>query len=309
MEVVIPLASYYLDIKGPVMQIKTSISTVNDTSFLLKKIAHFWDKISVGWKEIWGPHIHHGYYDTSDPITPVAAQECLIERLCELVKPCSQDFILDVGCGMGGSALYIAEKYHSSVVGISLSQRQLTMARDSYFKTNHHQTVPFVEFRMEDAHTLKSFTDNTFDIVWSLESCEQFYDKRLFIQQANRVLKPGGKLMLATWCSDQELYQGTLAKNYLSLCKAFDLPYMPTMNWYAEVLNTQFSLHIKEDWSNKVKDSWDIGIAQLRKHSLLSLLSIGGWTGMWFVRQLKQMSHAFQSGQLQYGVFVAQKQI
>ena len=47
------------------------------------------------------------------------------------------------------------------------------------------------------------FEDRSFDFVWSLESGEHMPDKAKFLQECYRVLKPGGKLMLATWCHRQ----------------------------------------------------------------------------------------------------------
>jgi len=44
------------------------------------------------------------------------------------------------------------------------------------------------------------FPDNTFDIVWACESGEHMPDKEAYINEMMRVLKPGGKFVMATWC-------------------------------------------------------------------------------------------------------------
>ena len=134
---------------------------------------------------------------------------------------------------MGGTSIYLANKYQAIVTGITLSQKQVDLATQQA----HSIKIQNVEFKIEDALSLASMANNSFDIIWSLESCEQFYDKHLFIQQAHRVLKPGGKLMLATWCSDKDEYINEFAKKYQQLCNAFDLPYMPTIKYYHELLN------------------------------------------------------------------------
>ena len=291
------------------MEVRTDAAIINNHSAILNKIAHFWDNISSGWKEILGSHIHHGFYDANEQrqVSVLSAQEKLIEKLANLLNLKKQDRVLDVGCGMGGSAIYLAKQYQVQVIGITLSQKQVDIARASLQEKENPGPMMLVTFLKEDAHTLANFTDNSMDVIWSLESCEQFYDKTLFIQQAHRVLKPGGQLMIATWCSDQDAYHGALAKNYLTLCKQFDLPYMPSLSWYTKVIASFFQINRVEDWSDKVKDSWDIGLSLLKNYSFWHLLKHGGLTSIRFVMSLKRMSRSFQEGQLRYGVFLATK--
>lgn len=286
------------------MTIKTSQPLISNQEQLLTTIARFWDKTSLGWRAIWGPHIHHGYYDGIETISPLIAQERLIDKLSSLVGISPHDQILDVGCGMGGSTLYLAKHYHAHVEGITLSKKQIAIAYQSAIAENINHVV----FKIEDAHQLKSYDDEHFDIVWSLESCEQFHDKLQFLKQAFRVLKPGGKLMLATWCSDKEEYHGFLAKQYRKLCMAFDLPYMPTLEHYTTLLKSVgFDLTLCEDWSLQVAKSWDIGLQMSQTFSFIKLFKLGGIRGLRFLRQAYLMRDAFQQKRVRYGVFIAVK--
>lgn len=284
--------------------IKTNQPLLHHHEKVTRKIADFWDQLSEGWHTLWGPHIHHGYYETNSSLSPRDAQEKLIEKLINLLDVVPQAHILDVGCGMGGSSLYLAKNYDAIVTGITLSPKQVEMARNNAQKNNIHQ----VTFQVEDALRLNSFSDNSFDIVWSLESCEQFFDKNKFIHEAYRVLKPGGQLMLATWCSNREEYEGTLEKKYKKLCLAFDLPYMPTIECYRALLTAQkFTVKFALDWSLFVKQSWDLGLSLLNAFSFLQLIKMGGWNGFRFTKKIKLMRDAFHQNQVQYGVFIATK--
>jgi len=270
---------------------------------ITREIADFWNKTSQAWQTIWGPHIHHGYFETHRE-TPVEAQEKLIEKLLAQLKISREDKILDVGCGLGGSSLYLAKKYDATVTGITLSQKQVDMATQLAGKDRMEN----VSFKVEDAQSLASFADNSFDIVWSLESCEQFYDKRMFIQQAFRVLKPGGRLMLATWCSGADEYAGLEAKQYRKLCLALQLPYMPTIDSYTKLLQQQgFVIRQVLDWSANVKETWVVGLASLRTFSFLKIFRMSGWRGLLFARQGKLMHEAFDQQRVRYGVFLAGK--
>lgn len=286
------------------MFIKTDSPLAHNRASITKKIASFWDRTSEGWKMVWGPHIHHGFYENNESITPLQAQEKLIHKLENLITILPHYRILDVGCGMGGSSLYLAKKYQAHVAGITLSNQQVLMAQEQA----KVDAVRNVSFKVEDALSLSSFENESFDLIWSLESCEQFYDKRLFLMQAHRVLKPGGKILLATWCSESEIYYASLANKYKKLCIAFDLPYMPTIDHYSQLLKeTNYTINETYDWTEFVKKSWEIGICNLKNFSLVQILKKVGWRGLCFSQQLKLMQNAFLEGRVKYAVFIATK--
>jgi MPBQ/MSBQ methyltransferase len=51
------------------------------------------------------------------------------------------------------------------------------------------------------------FPDNTFDIVWACESGEHMPDKKRYVEEMARVLKPGGRIVIATWCQVRFAYK------------------------------------------------------------------------------------------------------
>lgn len=286
------------------MLIRTDEVLIPNREQISHQIAKFWDQISEGWRMVWGEHIHHGYYENNQQLTPKEAQEKLIEKLCARLPISAGMQILDAGCGMGGSSMYLSEKYAAHVLGITLSSKQASIARQQAEERN----IKNVTFKVEDALALSSMQDNSFDLVWSLESCEQMFDKALFAKQVFRVLKPGGKFLLATWCSSQNSFVGQLAKKYKKLCLAFDLPYMPTTEWYSAMLvKQQFILTEVLDWSHFVKKSWDIGISLVNAYSFFRILKMAGWRGWRFAQQVKMMQEAFHTGRVHYSVFLAEK--
>lgn len=286
------------------MKIKTCQPLMKNHIEITQLISTFWDKISLAWRDIWGPHIHHGFYEDDHAISPIEAQELLIEKITNLLTIRPQARILDVGCGMGGSSLVLAKKYNANVTGVTISAKQRSIAEHQAYVEN----VQNVNFKIENALSLSSIANKSIDIVWSLESCEQFYDKNLFLKQAFRVLKPGGQLMLATWCSSQEEFENQLAKKYRKLCYAFDLPYMPTFEHYQTILkNNGYNLKQTLDWSHYVEKSWDMGISLVNAYSFFQLLKKGGWRGLQFAKQIKLMRDAFRNGTVKYGVFIATK--
>jgi ubiquinone/menaquinone biosynthesis C-methylase UbiE len=103
--------------------------------------------------------------------------------------------VLDAGCGVGGSAFFMAETRACKVSGITLSEKQLAFAKDQNAKKNLGQLV---DFSLQD-YTQTNFPDETFDVVWAIESLTSTPHKRTFAQEAMRILKPGGVLVLADY--------------------------------------------------------------------------------------------------------------
>lgn len=105
--------------------------------------------------------------------------------------------MLDVGCGVGGTSRFIAKKLgrNAQVTGITLSPNQVKRATE----LAKEQGVDNANFQVMNALDM-DFPDNSFDIVWACESGEHMPDKEAYINEMMRVLKPGGKFVMATWC-------------------------------------------------------------------------------------------------------------
>jgi MPBQ/MSBQ methyltransferase len=152
----------------------------------------------------WGEHIHLGYYGPDVKYKYKPLQEAQFAFIDEMMKfggidPATDGNakVLDVGCGFGGTSRYLARALgpSSTVTAITLSPKQAERATELAVEQN----TPNVKFMVEDALNM-SFPDNSFDIVWACESGEHMPDKKKYIDQMMRVLKPGGKFVMATWC-------------------------------------------------------------------------------------------------------------
>src|SRR4028119_1749108 len=93
---------------------------------LTSQIQQFYDASSGVWEQVWGEHMHHGYYgaDGKEKKDRRQAQIDLIEELLKWSGVQQAENILDVGCGIGCSSLYLAEKFNATATGITLSPVQ-----------------------------------------------------------------------------------------------------------------------------------------------------------------------------------------
>lgn len=99
--------------------------------------------------------------------------------------------VLDVGCGLGGSARYIANEYGCSVTGIDLTDEYVDVANRL---TEFVKLQEKVSFRQGSAIDLP-FDSGIFDVVWTEHTQMNISDKEKFYGELSRVLKPGGRLV------------------------------------------------------------------------------------------------------------------
>jgi arsenite methyltransferase len=114
-----------------------------------------------------------------------------VEATNTLIALChigDSSYVLDVGCGVGVTPIYIAKKYGCRVVGVDISEK---MVEHSQERAGREKVTDRVEFRVADAQDLP-FEDDLFDAVIT-ESVTAFpEDKQKAVNEYTRVTKPGG---------------------------------------------------------------------------------------------------------------------
>ena len=108
--------------------------------------------------------------------------------LASLVTPTKSTHILDVGCGIGGPARYLASMYGCQVTGIDLTNRYIEAA-NMLTKLCHLDSL--VNFSQANALNLP-FNDNSFDIVWCQNVTMNIENKVAFYDEMSRVIVNGG---------------------------------------------------------------------------------------------------------------------
>lgn len=111
--------------------------------------------------------------------------------LDELIRKTGIDadtYVLDIGSGVGGPAIYIAEKIGCRIMGIDISDVGIERARKF---ANDSSLSDRVTFHLGDAMEMP-FPDSIFDVAISIDVMNVFKDKEGLFRQVIRVLKPGG---------------------------------------------------------------------------------------------------------------------
>jgi len=202
---------YPLSIPSAIKAIKRPLTKTYDTltnkprtpEELKLGIAAFYDKSSELWEDVWGEHLHHGYYDPPDRTDHVQAQVDMVDKLLDFADINSADVInaIDVGCGLGGSTRHIANRFPNckQTTGITLSPFQEKRGNELCVNS---KIADRAKVMVADALSMP-FPDDSFDLVWSLESGEHMPDKKKFVSELLRVANKKGtgesKIIICTW--------------------------------------------------------------------------------------------------------------
>ena len=264
-----------------------------------QKIRDLYDRTSPYYQSLWGAHIHHGYWISGEE-TKETAQNQLIEHVARAggLKPGCK--ILDVGCGFGGSSIYLAKKYGVQATGITISPVQVEMAR----KAAAAEAVN-AKFVLMDAEEMKF--EQTFDVVWSVESISHYLHKGRFFGLAARCLESGGTLAITDWFKKESLTDREYEKFIQPIEKGM-LVEMDTMEDYVELLESNGLRVVHDEILNEnCSKSWDLGLDILKNKALWQIAAEYGPEIVDFLRAFRAMRAGFASGNFIYGLIVAKK--
>lgn len=160
---------------------------------LRAQVASYYDATQVLYSHLWSSRsLHYGFWDRDTRDRAGAIENLDRFVASELALPAGGT-VLDAGCGIGGSALYLAERHGHRVVGISLSREQLRRARRI---AEHSPARSSVRFLLAD-YLRAAFADASFDGIVAIESACYAEPKVEFLGEAFRLLKPGGRLVVS----------------------------------------------------------------------------------------------------------------
>ena len=219
-------------------------------------VAAHYDELDSFYREIWGEHVHHGYWATGRETAEEAAI-ALVERMARRLRLQAGQRICDIGCGYGATARYLAGRHSVTVTGVTVSPAQARLARGRAVSRGG------VSIQLQDWLT-NSFAAASFDRVYSVESSEHMPDKQRFFDEAFRTLKPGGLLGICAWlaCDDPRPWQ----VRYLlePICREGRLPGMGDEADYRRFgEQAGFRVAEVEDLSRNVSRTWSICVRRL----------------------------------------------
>ncbi|MBD3931016.1 methyltransferase domain-containing protein [Streptomyces chumphonensis] len=202
------------------------------------EVGEFYDDRGWLWEIFMGQNLHIGYWDDKSP--GVDPKDRLTDVMVERVGIGPGQRLLDVGCGRGRPAIRLAKSTGASVKGITVSADQVEGATR---EAEAAGVAERVDFERADAMALP-FGDATFDAVWAMECVMYLTDRQKAIEEMQRVLVPGGVLVLSDYAETMPLspeWRDVLAES-------FTVDALPTPQDYLRMLTSAgFTVQHDED--------------------------------------------------------------
>lgn len=149
------------------------------------------------------------------------------DALAEIAGITKSSRVLDIGCGLGGPALRLAEAYGCRVTGLDLVETNVAEAsRRATTRGLDH----LVSFQSGDA-TNMAFVSGEFDVVWGQDAWCHILEKPRLIAACARLLEKGGTIAFTDWVETgamedavkAELHEATASQNMATMAQYYSL--------------------------------------------------------------------------------------
>lgn len=265
-------------------------------------VAAHYDELDGFYREIWGEHVHHGYWPTGREDAAQAALS-LVELLVERLQLVPGQSACDIGCGYGAAAQHLADRYGMHVIGMTVSAAQAERARA------RRTTAGRLSILQQD-WLANSFAARHFDRAYAIESSEHMQDKQRFFDEVFRTLKPDGLFAVCAWLSRGDPKRWEVRHLLEPICREGRLPSMGDEADYRRFAEQAgFHLISVDDLSRRVRRTWWICARRLvgklltRSRYLRFLLDRSA-TNRSFAATLVRIMIAYRVGSMRYCLFV-----
>ena len=200
------------------------------------------------YRTIWGDNLHLGVPCCDDCPHP-EAMENTNAIMAEAVALTPQTRVLDLGCGYGSTARYLAANFGCHVTGTNISEKELELARA---RGQDAGLDRLLSFEYGDFHSLP-YPDDSYDVVWSQEAFLHAADKNAVLSECRRVLKPDGVLIFTDILVRHDTPDAARARIY-DRVKSPDMWDLP--DYRSALAALELTVTREEDWSQHVARSY-----------------------------------------------------
>jgi len=271
---------------------------------MINDITRYYDETSRDYRLIWrtGRHLsmHMGYSD-EEAYRHDQAVIRMVDELARRARITRDDIVADLGCGLGGSSIWLAENIGCAVIGVDINPRSIAVARVEAERRGLGGLVTFTQADFSNTRLVS----NTVDVAWFLESLCYAPSKRAAVVELARILTPRGRVVIA---DGFKVADGEELRLWLSGWAVPDLVTVPELKADLESLGFQVRY---EDITARVLPS----LKMLHDHGR-RLYPLGRTLERFGMRTRTQTGnilgaiYAYESvlrGQWRYGIFVAER--
>jgi tocopherol O-methyltransferase len=233
-----------------------TISIVNKTR-QIHSVNNYYDRTRREYNLFWGSRrnlaMHFGFFEKGISSHDDAVAN-LNQHLAELIGLKKDDTVLDAGCGLGGSTLWLADTRGCNVTGVNVVKWQNDIARSEAVKRKLAENVKFIE--ADYAQT--GLPAGSFTVFWGVEAIVHAIDKQAVIKEASRLLKPGGRILISEYILKDEPLSARDQSLVNSWLHGWAMPNLLSEKQYRELLSKAGFTDIRVfDWTEHVRPSLD----------------------------------------------------
>ena len=199
-------------------------------------------------------HIHFGYWDAVDvagacqhidrSVALPAALRRLIEVVVTPLRIQRDQLVVDAGCGVGGTARFLAREYGCNVIGLDCTPSQIALARQ---KTESAPTRPGarIDYRVTDVTRPWAIDPESIDAVVNIENALYYQRRRAFLTEVTKALRPGGRLALTDWMRVDPMTAAEYVEHINPICQHWFAWNLESLESYEKLL-AQAGLEVLE---------------------------------------------------------------
>ncbi len=265
-----------------------------------ERVRRFYDVLSPHFQVLWGDHLHDGLYVSGDEAKQVA-QENLVQYLARESEIAPGSKGLDVGCGMGASSISLARDFGCEMTGITLSPVQVEMAE----KLAVEKGVE-ARFLVMDADSIQ--LGQVFDFVWMLGVLGHLRDQSAFIASSPRLLRSGGRFVLADWMTAPDLTPRDRRKYVDPVLRGMLMPQIFPLIQYVQCFEESgYRVLFAKDISDQTRKTWDEAVSVIQVPAVYRLAKALGRDALQLLRAIWAMKRAMAVSKIVYGVVIAER--
>lgn len=234
------------------------------------------------------------------------------ERYVQALGVPSARRVLEMACGRGGFAEFMATRTSGEVLGIDISPTQLARARE-----RRRPNLRFQQHDVMEVHALPG----AFDAVAFMDAACYLPDKELAVRRTAEVLRPGGRLLWIDWCRAEHvspLQEELVLEPFM---RYWAIPSLETGAGYERHFEPWFELIEAEDLNHCTRRNWEYAyesalraIGELTPESLTALVGEAAGWGPECFRLIKEQFPAalyiragFDAGFLRYKYYLLER--
>lgn len=161
-----------------------------------KAIVNYYEECDNAYRDAWGMdrnmQLNLGIWNTDTKKLSDALVN-LNNEMIQVAQLSKEDHVLDAGCGVGGTLIHFAKQIGCTGIGITLTPHQAEKATKNSIQEG---VAHLVTFQVMD-YCNTTFEDESFTLITGIESICYAEPKIAFLREAQRLLKPNGRVALA----------------------------------------------------------------------------------------------------------------